>query len=82
MGPIADRTKEHLTSTDSGIVKARMQLLKAARALEEKGEVPPGVDPAHHRVRSAAVVLAPDEPFSEAAKDALAVRPGEPHASV
>jgi phenylpropionate dioxygenase-like ring-hydroxylating dioxygenase large terminal subunit len=82
MGPVADRTKEHLTSTDSGIVKARMQLLRAARALEEKGEVPPGVDPAHHRVRSAAVVLAPDEPFSEAAKDALAVRPGEPHASV
>ena len=82
MGPIADRTREHLTSTDSGIVKARMQLLKAARALEERGEVPPGVDPAHHRVRSAAVVLAPDEAFSEAAKDALTVRPGEPHASV
>ncbi|HEX3844710.1 MAG TPA: Rieske 2Fe-2S domain-containing protein [Steroidobacteraceae bacterium] len=82
MGPIADRTKEHLTSTDSGIVKARMQLLKAARALEEKGEVPPGVDPAHHRVRSAAVILPPDEPFSEAAKDALTVQPGRPHASV
>ena len=82
MGPIADRTREHLTSTDGGIVKARMQLLKAARALEEKGEVPPGVDPAHHRVRSAAVILPPDEPFSEAAKDALTVRPGRPHASV
>ena len=82
MGPIADRTKEHLTSTDSGIVKARMQLLKAARALEEKGEVPPGVDPAHHRVRSAAVILPPDDPFSEAAKDALTVQPGRPHASV
>lgn len=82
MGPIADRTQEHLTSTDSGIVKARMQLLKAARALEEKGEVPPGVDPAHHRVRSAAVILPPDEPFSEAAKDALMVQPGRPHASV
>ncbi|MFI4886578.1 MAG: Rieske 2Fe-2S domain-containing protein [Steroidobacterales bacterium] len=82
MGPIADRTKEHLTSTDSGIVKARMQLLKAARALEEKGEVPPGVDPAHHRVRSAAVILPPDEPFSEAAKDALTVQPGRRHASV
>jgi nitrite reductase/ring-hydroxylating ferredoxin subunit len=82
MGPIADRTREHLTSTDSGIVKARMQLLKAARALEEKGEVPPGVDPAHHRVRSAAVILPPDAPFSEAAKDALTVQPGRPHASV
>ena len=82
MGPIADRTQEHLTSTDGGIVKARMQLLKAARALAERGEVPPGVDPAHHRVRSAAVLLPPAEPFSQAAKDALTVRPGEPHASV
>ena len=82
MGPIADRTREHLTSTDSGIVMARMRLLKAARALEEKGEAPPGVDPAHHRVRSAAVILPPDEPFSEAARDALTVRAGEPHSSV
>jgi phthalate 4,5-dioxygenase len=61
---------------------ARMRLMKAARALAEKGETPPGVDPAHHRVRSAAVILAPDQPFYEAAKDALAVRPGEPQASV
>ena len=82
MGPIADRTREHLTATDTGIVMARTRLLKAAQALAEKGEPPPGVDPRHHRVRSAAVVLAPDEPFSEAARDALAVRPGEPHATV
>jgi phthalate 4,5-dioxygenase len=82
MGPIADRTRENLTSTDNGIVMARMRLLKAARALAEKGETPPGVDPAHHRVRSAAVILAPDEPFSQAARDALTVRAGEPHASV
>ncbi|MGH8268828.1 MAG: aromatic ring-hydroxylating dioxygenase subunit alpha, partial [Steroidobacteraceae bacterium] len=82
MGPIADRTREHLTSTDTGIVMARMRLLKAAQALAEKGETPPGVDPTHHRVRSAAVVLAPDELFSEAAKDALTVQPGRPHASV
>ncbi|MHB8812514.1 MAG: Rieske 2Fe-2S domain-containing protein [Steroidobacteraceae bacterium] len=82
MGPIADRTRENLTSTDNGIVMARMRLLKAARALAEKGETPPGVDPAHHRVRSAAVILAPDEPFSQAARDALTVRAGEPHSSV
>ena len=82
MGPIADRTREHLTSTDSGIVMARMRLMKAARALAEKGETPPGVDPAHHRVRSAALLLAPGQPFNEAARDALAVRFGEPQASV
>jgi phenylpropionate dioxygenase-like ring-hydroxylating dioxygenase large terminal subunit len=82
MGPIADRTRENLSSTDNGIVMARIRLMKAARALAEKGEIPPGVDPAHHRVRSAAMILAPDLPFSHAAKDALTVRPGQPQASV
>ena len=82
MGPIADRTRENLVATDNGIVMARMRLLKAARALADKGETPPGVDPAHHRVRSAAVILPPGRPFNEAAKEALAVRPGQPQASV
>jgi len=82
MGPIADRTQEHLSSTDNGIVMARMRLMKAAKALAEKGEIPPGVDPAHHRVRSAAVILAPDQHFNQAAKDALTVRSGVPQASV
>jgi len=82
MGPIADRTKENLSSTDNGIVMARMRLMKAAIALAERGTIPPGVNPAHHRVRSAAVILPPDRPFNQAARDALTVRPGEPQTSV
>src|ERR1700682_294053 len=82
MGPIADRTREKLSSTDNGIVMARMRLMKAATALAEKGTIPPGVDPKHHRVRSAAVILPPDRPFNQAARDALTVRPGEPQTSV
>jgi hypothetical protein len=82
MGPIADRTRENLSSTDNGIVMARMRLMKAARALADKGEIPPGVDPAHHRVRSAALILGPDQPFNQAAKEALTVRRGQPQASV
>ena len=82
MGPIADRTRENLVATDNGIVMARMRLLKAARALADKGETPPGVDPAHHRVRSVAVILPPGRPFNEAVKEALTVRPGQPQASV
>lgn len=82
MGPIADRIRENLTSTDNGIVMARMRLLKAARALAEKGETPPGVDPAHHRVRSAALILAQDQPFKDAAREALTVRLGEAQTSV
>ena len=42
----------------------------------------PGVDPAHHRVRSAALVLPPDQAFKDAAKDMLVVREGLAHATV
>jgi phthalate 4,5-dioxygenase len=82
MGPIVDRTKERLVSADAGIIKARQKLRKAALALREEGIAPPGVDPAHHRVRSAAVVLEAHEAFAEACKDALAVRAGVPQSSV
>jgi phenylpropionate dioxygenase-like ring-hydroxylating dioxygenase large terminal subunit len=82
MGPCVDRTRENLVSTDNGIIMARQRLLRAARALVEKGITPPGVDPAQHRVRSAALILRADESFSEAARDALMVRAGTPHASI
>jgi hypothetical protein len=82
MGPIVDRSKERLVSADAGIVKARAKLRKAALALQENGTVPPGVDPAHHRVRSAAVVLPRDANFIDASRDALVAEPGKPHASV
>jgi phthalate 4,5-dioxygenase len=82
MGPICDRTKENLVSTDNGIIMARHRLMRAARALAEKGVTPPGVDPEHQRVRSAAVVLPPDQAYKEAAKEALRARPGVAQASV
>ncbi len=82
MGPIVDRTKENLVSTDNGIIMARHRMLKAVKALMDKGTVPPGVDPVHQRVRSAAVILPADQPFNEAAREALTVRDGVAHASV
>jgi phthalate 4,5-dioxygenase len=81
MGPIMDRSREHLVSTDNGIIMARMRLMRAARALE-KGEPPPGTDPATHHVRSAAVVLPREAAFAEAAREALTARPGVPPTSV
>jgi hypothetical protein len=36
----------------------------------------------HQRVRSAAVVLPPDQPFKDAARDALIAQPGVAPASV
>jgi phthalate 4,5-dioxygenase oxygenase subunit len=82
MGPVVDRTKENLVSTDNGIIMARHRLLRAIKALMEKDATPPGVDPAHHRVRSAALVLPPDQAFKDAAKEALTVHAGLAHASV
>src|SRR5262249_4331666 len=76
MGPICDRTKENLVSTDNGIIMARHRLMRAVKALVEKGITPPGVDPTHHKVRSASVVLPPDQAFKDAAKEALTTRPG------
>jgi phthalate 4,5-dioxygenase len=82
MGPIVDRSREHLLTTDNGIIMARQRLMRAARALAETATPPPGIDPATHRVRSAAVVLPEGAAFAEAAADALRVTEGVAHATV
>jgi phenylpropionate dioxygenase-like ring-hydroxylating dioxygenase large terminal subunit len=82
MGPIVDRTKETLVSTDSGIIMARQRLLRAIKAFADDGVMPPGVALDHQKVRSAAVILPPDQPFKDAARDALIVQPGIAPASV
>jgi hypothetical protein len=82
MGPIVDRTKENLVSTDNGIIMARHRLLRSVKAFIDKGVLPPGVDPVHQRVRSVAIVLPPDVPYKDGAKEALIARPGVAPASV
>jgi phenylpropionate dioxygenase-like ring-hydroxylating dioxygenase large terminal subunit len=82
MGPIIDRSRENLVATDKGIVMARRRLMRAAKALTDNGTVPPGVDPAHQRVRSASVVLPPDTPFAAAVGDGLTAKQGAEHISV
>jgi len=81
MGPIVDRTKENLVSTDNGIIMARHRLLRALKAIE-KGDTPPGIVAEHQHVRSAAVVLPPDKHFKDAAKEALVVQTGKEHVTV
>ena len=82
MGPIVDRSKENLVSTDNGIIMARHRLRKAVTAFRDKGQLPPGINPEDQQVRSAARVLAPDQPFAEAMKEDLRVRPGQKQTSV
>jgi len=81
MGPMQDRSKENLVSTDNAIIMARRRLRQAAVALQ-KGVAPPGLDPECHRVRSATFVLPVDVPFVLAKRDDLRVREGVPHASI
>ena len=82
MGPICDRSKERLLPTDKGIIYARRKILKALEAMRETSELPPGVDPETHKVRSASVLLAEDKAYYEAAQADLWAAPGKPHASV
>jgi phenylpropionate dioxygenase-like ring-hydroxylating dioxygenase large terminal subunit len=82
MGPIQDRTKENLVSTDNGIIMARHRLMKAAKELAAKGALPAGREPAHQRVRSVAVVLPSGTPFKEGAGEALKAKQGVAQTSV
>ncbi len=58
MGDIYDRTKEHLATSDMGVIRLRRLLLNAMKALREDGTVPLGVDnPEVYKVRSGGIVL-------------------------
>jgi phenylpropionate dioxygenase-like ring-hydroxylating dioxygenase large terminal subunit len=81
MGPIQDRTKENLVSTDNAIIMARLRLRKAAQALA-RGERAPGLDQEAQSVRSASFILPEDGAFAPTALDAAKVREGRPHVAV
>ena len=81
MGPIADRSKENLVSTDNAIIMARHRLRRAALSLA-KGAPPPGITPESQRVRSATFVLPVDTAFDQAKREDLMVREGQPHTSI
>jgi phenylpropionate dioxygenase-like ring-hydroxylating dioxygenase large terminal subunit len=67
MGPIYDRTAEHLGTTDSLIIRARRRLIDAARAFAQTGMAPPGsLNPELYRVRSGQALLAKDVSWVEA----------------
>jgi hypothetical protein len=61
---------------------ARRRLMSAAKALQDNGTTPPGVDPVHQRVRAVSIVLPSKQPFIEGAADYFEARPDVAHASV
>ena len=81
MGPIYDRTQEHLGSSDAMVIRTRRRVINAARALRDNATTPPGVDePAVYRYRSGGVILPRDADWLEATKGlrrAFAEQPSE-----
>jgi phthalate 4,5-dioxygenase len=58
MGPVYIRSREHLGTSDAMIIRTRRRVINAARALRDRGEMPPGVDnPEFYRTRSGSVIL-------------------------
>ena len=58
MGPIYDRTQEHLGTTDAMIIRTRRKLLNAAKALRDQGVTPPGVEnPSLYQLQSGGAIL-------------------------
>jgi phenylpropionate dioxygenase-like ring-hydroxylating dioxygenase large terminal subunit len=70
MGPIYDRSQEHLGSSDVMVIRVRRRLIASARALAEHGTPPPGVDqPEAYRQRSGGIILDEDADWVEATRD-------------
>jgi phenylpropionate dioxygenase-like ring-hydroxylating dioxygenase large terminal subunit len=82
-GPIVDRSLEVLASTDTGIIMARNRLLRAARNLE-RGDVPPGVEPASQHLRSASFISPAGRAFTEVVDEVVRAGAGAgiPHQSI
>lgn len=59
-GSLVDRTKEHLVSSDSAIIRVRRHLLDAAKALSEGIEPNEPWRPGAYRVRSVQRVVVPE----------------------
>jgi hypothetical protein len=79
MGPIYDRSEEHLGTTDAMVIFVRRQLITAARALREQGIVPANVDdPNLCRVRPASILLPEGESWIAATEDARRSDAGAP----
>jgi phthalate 4,5-dioxygenase oxygenase subunit len=79
MGPIYDRSQEHLGTTDAMVIFVRRQLINAARALREQGVVPPNVeDPNLCRVRPASILLPEDKSWITETEEARKSDSGTP----
>ncbi len=70
MGPVVDRTEEHLGSTDKAIVAARLLLLQAAKSVGKKID-PPGIGPSYYKLRAIEKILPHNSHWRTAMKDEI-----------
>lgn len=75
MGPIANRSREHLGTSDKAIIAFRQLLLKLARACAQAQEPAPAYHGEWYSVRAASAVLGRDVPFEQGAASLLAGTP-------
>lgn len=71
MGPIADRSVEHLGTTDAAIIAARRKLADSAEVLENGGQLSAPSDPASYLMRGTALLLDKDVPFDAGASEKM-----------
>jgi phthalate 4,5-dioxygenase oxygenase subunit len=70
MGPIYDRSREHLGTSDAMVIRVRRRLIAAVKAHMANGTLPPGVDdPGAYRVRSGGVYLPDGADWVEATRE-------------
>lgn len=74
MGPIADRSRETLGTSDKAIIAYRKLLLEMARGLERGHEPDAARDGSRYNVRSVSIVLDKDVPFERGAARLLSAR--------
>ena len=83
MGPIYDRTQEHLGTTDAMVIYVRRRLIESAMAFRDGGAVPAHVDDASlYRVRPASALLPEGESWVTATEKARQSDAGVPIAWV
>jgi phthalate 4,5-dioxygenase len=72
MGPVIDRSKEHLGTTDLGVIAARRMLLDSARALRDQDRRPPGVDePDSYAIHAVAFTIPSGGDWSAEARERI-----------
>ena len=75
MGPIVNRSKEHLGQTDKAIIMMRRMLLKAMLTVQD-GESPPGVGDSYYHLRGIEAVLPKDAEGLNVLADKMFARAG------